>query len=125
VRRSPNAIAPQVCGTVPPALLPGQADGNDGARVAACGNASNGNPLRNDDAATAAVTGKADNAGQENNDCGSNDRYDDRDEDKWGRGALFNLSSSLSSLVIDHLVSDAITMAGLLPLGIAVPRIDI
>jgi hypothetical protein len=42
-----------------------------------------------------------------------------------GRGALFNSSSSSSSLIIGHLVSDAIAVTGLLLSGITVPRIDV
>jgi hypothetical protein len=43
--------------------------------------------LGNDDAATAAVAGKADDAGQENNDHGSDGGDDDENDNKWGRGA--------------------------------------
>ncbi len=76
--------------------------------MVARGNASNGNLLRNNNATAAAIASKADNVGQENNYRGSNDRDNDKDGDKWGRGALFNSSSFLLSLVIGHLVSNAI-----------------
>ncbi len=82
--------SPPRCVAVPPALLPGRAEGDDGdhgARAVACGNAGNGNPLGNDDAATAAIAGKADNVGQENNDHGGDDGDDDKNNDKWRRGA--------------------------------------
>jgi hypothetical protein len=128
VRNGPPVSLPPRCGAVPPAPPPGWADsdgGDRGACAAACGNAGNGNPLRNDDAAATAVAGKADNLGQENNDRGGNNRDDDKDDDKWGRGTLFNSSSSLLSLVIGHLISNAIAMAGLLLSGIMVPRIDV
>ncbi len=108
-----------------PAPLPRRADGDDCARAAACGNAGNGDPLENNNAAAAAVASEADDTGQENDNCSGNDRDKDEDNDTWGRGASFNLSSSLSSSVVGHLVSDAITTAGLLLLGIAVPKIDV
>jgi hypothetical protein len=50
------------------------------------GNAGDGDPLGNDNATTAAVAGKADDAGQENNVHGSDNGDDDKDDDKWGRG---------------------------------------
>ncbi len=78
------------CGAVPPAPPPRWADsdnGDHGAPAAAHGNAGDGNPLRNDDAATAAVAGKADDAGQENNDRGGDDGDNDKNDNKWGRGA--------------------------------------
>ncbi len=50
------------------------------------GNAGDGNPLGNEDAATAAIAGEADDAGQENNDRGGDDGDDDKNDDKWGRG---------------------------------------
>jgi hypothetical protein len=59
----------------------------DGARAAARGDAGNGDPLRNDTAAVVALAGKADNVGQENDDCGGDNRDDDKNNDKWGRGA--------------------------------------
>jgi hypothetical protein len=37
--------------------------------------------------ATTAVTGKADDVGQENDDRGGDDRDDSENNDKWGRGA--------------------------------------
>jgi hypothetical protein len=120
--------SPPRCGAVPPAPLPGRADGDDGdhgARAAARGNAGNGNPLGNNNAAAAAITGKVDDAGQENNNRGGYDGDNNENNDKWGRGAKFNLSSSLSSLFIGHLISNAIAVDGLLLLGITVPRIDV
>jgi hypothetical protein len=85
----PPVPSPPRCGAVPPAPPPGRADGDNGdhgARAAACGNAGNGDLLRNNDAATAAVAGKADNAGQENDDHGDDDGDNDKNDDKWGRG---------------------------------------
>ena len=89
-RNSPPVPSPPRCGIVPPAPPPGWADGDNGdrgARAAARGYAGNGDPLKNDDAAAAAVIGKANDAGQENNDHGGNDGDDNKDDDKWGRGA--------------------------------------
>jgi hypothetical protein len=87
-------MVPRCClppGAAPsPPPPPGRANGDNGdhgARAAARGNAGNGNPLRNDNAVAAAITGKADDAGQENNDCSSDDRDNDKNDDKWGRGA--------------------------------------
>jgi hypothetical protein len=88
-RNGPPVPSPPRCGAVPPATLPGRSEGDDGdcgACAAAHGNAGNGNPLRNDNAATAAITSKADDVGQENNDCSGNNGDDDEDNDKWGRG---------------------------------------
>jgi hypothetical protein len=85
----PPVPSPPRCDAVPPALLPGRADGDDGdhgARAVACGNAGNGDPLRNNAAATA-VASEPDDAGQEINDCGGNNGDDDEEDDKWGRGA--------------------------------------
>jgi hypothetical protein len=85
----PLAPLPPRCGAVPPAPPPGRAGGDNGdhgARAAARGNAGNGNPLRNNNAATATVAGKADNAGQENDNRGGDNVYDDENNDKWGRG---------------------------------------
>jgi hypothetical protein len=82
--------SPPRCGIVPPAPLPGWANGDNGddsARAAACGNAGNGNPLRNDNATVAGIVGKADNAGQENNHRGRDGRDNGKEDDKWGRGA--------------------------------------
>jgi hypothetical protein len=89
-RNGPPVPLPPRCGAVPPAPPPGWADGDNGdhgTHAAARSNASDGNPLGNDDAATAAVIGKADNAGQENDDHGGDDGDDDKNDDKWGRGA--------------------------------------
>ncbi len=61
-------------------------DGDHGARAAACGNAGNGDPLRNNNAATAAIASEADNVGQENNNRGGDDGDDNMNNDKWGRG---------------------------------------
>jgi hypothetical protein len=88
-RNGPPVPSPRRCGIVPPAPLPGRADGDNGdhgARAAARGNAGNGNPLGNDDAATVAVAGKTENVGQENDDRGSDDGDNDENNDKWGRG---------------------------------------
>jgi hypothetical protein len=77
------------CGAVPPAPPPGRADGDDGdhgARAAARSNAGNGNPLRNNDPATAAIAGEAEDMGQENDNCGGDDGDDDKNNDKWRRG---------------------------------------
>jgi hypothetical protein len=54
------------------------------ARAAARGNAGDGDPLGKNDAA---VAGKADDGGQENDDRGGDDGDDDENGDKWGRGA--------------------------------------
>ncbi len=62
-------------------------NGDHGACAAARGNASDGDPLGNDDATTAAIAGEADDAGQENGDRGGDDGDDDEKDDKWGRGA--------------------------------------
>ncbi len=81
---------PPRCGTVPPAPPPGQANGDNGdhgAHAAARGNAGNGDPLRNNDAVTAAIASKADNAGQENNDRGNDNGDNYKNDNKWGRGA--------------------------------------
>jgi hypothetical protein len=89
-RNGPPVPSPPRCGAVSPAPPPGPADGDDSdchARAAARGDASNGDPLGNNDAATATVAGKADNAGQENNDHSSDDGDDNKNNDKWGRGA--------------------------------------
>jgi hypothetical protein len=43
----------------------------------------------------------------------------------WGRCASFNLSSSFLSLIVGHLVSNSIAVAGLLLSGIAMPWIDV
>jgi hypothetical protein len=78
------------CGTIPPTLPPGRADGDDGddgARTAARGDAGNCDPLGKDNAAAAAASGEADDMGQENNDRGSEGGDDYKDNDKWGRGA--------------------------------------
>jgi hypothetical protein len=72
--------------------------------------------------AIAGVTGKADNAGQENDSRGGNNGDNDEDDDKWGRGAQFNSSSSLLSSFVGLFVSNAIAAASLLLSGIAVPR---
>jgi hypothetical protein len=82
--------SPPRCSAVPPAPPPGRAvgdNGDHGARAAACGNAGDGNPLGNNNAATAAVTGKADDAGQENDNRGGDNGDDDENDDKWGRSA--------------------------------------
>ncbi len=74
----------------PPPPPPGWAEGDngdDGARAAARGDAGNGNPLGNNDAAAAAFAGEADNAGQENNIHGGDNGDNDKDDYKWGRGA--------------------------------------
>jgi hypothetical protein len=76
-------------------------------------------------AASATVGGKVDSAGQEKNNFICNHGDYNEDEDKWGRGTLFNLSSSLSSSIVGHLISNAIPAAGLLLSGILVPRIDV
>ena len=78
-RNGPLVPSPPRCGTVPPALLPGRADGedgDDGTRAAACGNAGDGDPLGKDNAAAAVVAGKADDAGQENDNRGGDNRDD-------------------------------------------------
>jgi hypothetical protein len=93
--------------------------------VADCGNAGNGDSLGNNNTAAAGVTGKAEDAVQGNDNHGGNNGDNDKDKDEWGKGALFNSSSSLLSFVVGHLVSNAIAAAGLLLLGIAVPRIDV
>jgi hypothetical protein len=88
-RNGPLVPSPPRCGAVPPAPPPGQANGDDGdysARTAARSDAGDGDPLGNDDAAAAAVTGEADDAGQENDDHGSDDGDDDKNDNKWGRG---------------------------------------
>jgi hypothetical protein len=88
-RNGPPVPSPPRCGAVPPALLPERADGDNGdcgAHAAARGNAGNGNPLKNDDAAAAAIAGKADDVGKEN-DNRSDDGDDNEDNDKWERGA--------------------------------------
>ncbi len=90
VHNGPPVPLPPRCGAVPPPLLPGCTDSEDGnhiARAAACGNAGNGNPLGNNDAAAAAIIGEADDGGQENDDCGGEDEDDNENNDKWGRGA--------------------------------------
>ncbi len=78
------------CCTVPPTPPPGRADGEDGDQgtcAAACGNTGDGNPLGNNDSSAAAIAGKADDVGQENNDrCGDNGD-DNKNDNKWGRGA--------------------------------------
>ena len=89
-RNGPPLPLPPRCGAVPPAPPPGQANGDNGDHGtcgAACGNAGNGDPLGNNNAATTAVAGEADNSGQENNDCGGDDGDDNENNDKWGRGA--------------------------------------
>jgi hypothetical protein len=89
-RNCPPMPLPPRCGAVPPAPPPGRADGDKGdhgARAAARSNAGNGNPLGNDNPTTAAIAGEADNAGQENNDCGGDDGDNDKNDNKWGRGA--------------------------------------
>ncbi len=89
-RNGPLVPSPPRCGTVPPAPPPGRAvgdNGDHGARAEACGNAGDGDPLKNNDAAAAPVAGEADDAGQENDDHGGDDGDDDEDDDKWGRGA--------------------------------------
>jgi hypothetical protein len=78
----------------PHAPLPGWASGNDGTRAVAHGNAGNGDPLGNNSAAAAAIYGKVDNVGWENDNCGSNNKDNNKDIDKWGRRALFSLTSS-------------------------------
>jgi hypothetical protein len=86
----PRCCLPPRCGAVPPALPPGWAKGDNGdhdARAAARGNAGSGNPLGNNDAATAAIAGEADNAGQENHDRGGDNGDDNKNDNKWGRGA--------------------------------------
>ncbi len=86
----PPVPSPPRCGAIPPAPPPGWADGDDGddgACAAAHGNAGNGNPLGNDDAAAVAVACEADNAGQEKDDHGGNNGDDNEDNDKWGRRA--------------------------------------
>ncbi len=82
--------SPLRCGAVPTAPPPGQANSDnndDGARVAACGNAGYGDSLGSNNAAAAAVADEADNTGQENDDCSGNNGDNDEDADKWGRGA--------------------------------------
>ncbi len=77
------------CSAVPPALPPRRAnsdDGDDGAHTVAHDHAANGEPFENNDATSAAVANKTDNAGQENEDPGSNDEANNEDDDKWGRG---------------------------------------
>jgi hypothetical protein len=89
-RNSPPVLLPPRCGAVPPALPPGQADSDNGdhsARAAARGDAGDGDPLGNDDTTPATIAGKADNAGKENDNRGSDDGDDDKNDDKWGRGA--------------------------------------
>jgi len=69
---------------------PGRADGDDGdrgTRAAARGNADNGGPLRNDDAAATAIASEADDAGQKMDDHDGDDGDDNKDDDKWGRGS--------------------------------------
>jgi hypothetical protein len=89
-RNGPPVPLPPRCGTVPPALPSGQANGDDsdhGARAAACGDAGNGNPLGNDNNAAVAVPGKVNDAGWENDNRGGDDGDDNKNDDKWGRGA--------------------------------------
>jgi hypothetical protein len=89
-RNGSPVLLPPRCGAVPPAPPPGWADGDDGdysARAAARGNAGDGDPLGNDNAAATAVAGKADDAGQEKDDHGCDNGDDDKNDDKWGRGA--------------------------------------
>ncbi len=88
-RNGPPVPSPPRCGADPPAPPPGRADGDNGdhgARAAAHDNASNGDPLGNDNATTAAIASEADDVGQENNDRGGDDGDDDKNDDKWGRG---------------------------------------
>jgi hypothetical protein len=88
-RNGPPVPSPPRCGAVPPAPPPGRADGDNvdhGAHTAARGDAGDGKPLTNNAAAAAAVTGEADNAGQENDDCGGDNGDDNKNNDKWGRG---------------------------------------
>jgi hypothetical protein len=78
------------CSAVLTSPPPGRADSDDGdhgTHAAACGDAGNGDPLKNNNAAAATVAGKADNVGQENNDRGGDNRNNDENDDKWGRGA--------------------------------------
>jgi hypothetical protein len=123
-RDGPLMPLPPRCGAVPPPLPPKWADGEDGARMAARGNTSDGDPFPINDATAVAITDKVDDMGQENNDHFSNNGVNNEDNDKWGRGTLFNLSSTSLSFIVSHLVSDAIAAAGLLLSGIMVPRID-
>ncbi len=86
----PPVPLPPQCGAIPPGPLPGRTDGDNGdhgARAAARGDAGNGDPLRNDNPTAAAITGKADNIGQENNDCSGDNGEDNKNVNKWGRGA--------------------------------------
>ena len=81
---------PPRCSTAPPAPPPGWADGDDGDHstcAAARGDAGDGDPLGNENAAAAAVAGEADDTGQENDDRGGEDGDDDENDNKWGRGA--------------------------------------
>ncbi len=73
---------PPRCGAVPPALLPGRADGDNGTWAAACGDTRNGDPLGNNDATATAIAGKVNNMGQENDDPGGNNRDKDKDNNK-------------------------------------------
>ncbi len=116
---------PPRCSAVPPAPPPGRANSNHSAPAASRGDAGDCNPLGNNDTAAAAVAGKVDNTGQENNDHSGNNGDDNKDNEKWGRGTSFNSSSSSLSSVVGHLISDTIAAAGSLLLGIAVPRIDV
>jgi hypothetical protein len=85
-RNGPTVPSPPRCGAVPLAPPPRRADGDDSDRsasAAARGNAVDGNPLRNKDATTAAMN----DAGQENDVRGGGDGDNNKDDDKWGRGA--------------------------------------
>jgi hypothetical protein len=78
----PPVPSPPRCDAIPPAPPPGRADGNNSdhsARAVARSNAGDGDPLGN--TATAAISGKVDNAGQENNDCSGDDGNDNKNDD--------------------------------------------
>ncbi len=89
-RNGSPVMLPPRCGAIPLAPPPGWADGDDGdhgTRAVARSNAGDGDPLRNNNATASANAGEADDAGMENNDHGSDNGDNDKNNDKWGRGA--------------------------------------
>ncbi len=118
-------LSPPRCGAVPPAPPPKRADGNNGAHAAACCDASNGNPSGMTMLLLPPLPAKRTTKDRRTKNCIGNNGDNDRGNNKYRRGGLFNLSSSLSSLVLGHLVSNDIAIASLLLSGIAVPRINV
>jgi hypothetical protein len=89
-RNGPPVPLPRRCGFSPPAPLPGRANGDNGdhgACAAARGNAGDGDPLGNNNAATAAVAGEAEDTGQKKDNRGSDNGDNDKNNNKWGRSA--------------------------------------